>query len=1441
MLNKKVIIDSLRNLSKPTKMSNKNSFDFKEGGSKKEGFISAQEGVETPIYKAVKVGASPIEGKGLFADQAIRKGDVIGVSHIRKKFMKDGDEYQAPFPSTVLGYYNHSEEPNVYEVDNGDHIVMVAGRDIQRGQELTSNYNKHNIEDLEVPEDFKKGGATKRPSLPSKKSPRSYSRSFEATNRFFAQHPLFKKPKSKKNKIFDPNSEYYANGGVKKVDPNLECDDEGRCYETDQIQAIYDKADDIPKAVSRFEWDLENELWTDPKTGNRRDYIALGKPGQDARELWKRYGINNFVRPSCMYVAGLGWRCAPETKDYMSNFNPVHFNSNIGFINAVDKGDLPFVRVGKFSESNFDDPKKGNLKVGDIVNFKGADNSHAMTFMGHDENNKSIWFDSNGHPAHIGLHEAWKDILPNNTGKGPDYAYVNRFDKERYIREAYGDQIKALEEKARINPTPINTELSESQIQEYLRGGLVQYAPGGLADEPPGSKKKPPKDPNRILPKWMPEGMVKAIQNTEVGVSPFMTNEQAYPIGMKKTFTDMAATGEMSGEGTGPMGISNPSYGVNFTTGLTRDVSKNKDTGWALKGYLGRPYDSSLGQAAGAAIERMGQDTYDARWNQYYEDLADYNAGTMAPSMLWNGDGKGWDPEKSKPKYDGKLARGLGRAMQKSPLIGGLSAHYRYDKFKQPHGYKAAGEGEIKLDWDPSNNVGLGLKGGLEFYGGNKYHTKNYRPGAYKWNVNPSVTGGIGTRPHFGFNLNAGLEGLPKFMPKNFPGYFYGNVNYNQSLLGPGSLSANAGMKFPLNDLKQRRAKSRVKEKEEEDRIIPNTTSPGGVRTTTFSSQKDGGFIIDLADEDIQKYVDGGYIVEELPKASRGREKKTYVAPKLNEVQFKPVEIQTYNPKLKEYQIHMAELPDRIVPGREYADVKHKMGNLRKDLGISGFDHLINKYIPGAAHPISLVKDSGIVIDPATGKLFDSNTRYWLNREYGFEPSIDQFFEQMSDTLAKDYGKLIMSSDTPFQNRKMGINYMDEFASPYAQKNGLLNLFGEPTGGGSLMIGMGMMGKPEFTKEIKNPDYFNQLLDSYTTKQLSSSSKKFYKDLINSVKNQNGLVTERQYNELQRLKTGNFDFGKKGYADGGLVKAARGLPVKNAKNLGRRANIATVGTANTLAKTFAPVMMNPARIPMFGARVENMGPFTGSPLNALPFYGKKIMPESNTAFRKFGDSLDYVKLSGELNPVHGPLIRMGKDQIASEGNWAALNQPNEWYPGVMAAKFDFNAPGTNLGFTKIPQRDGVLITDAQGNRMPAIPISDPGLSFQRRLPFSNRYVDVNMNKLRNDQFDISTVGTNTQALLERYGYGMGYAALLGAMGLSAPQEIIDDYINKPLIEGFNKTRDFLQPLDDKAKELLIDPFIKEEGGEIDYELGQEVDEETKRKLEALGYTFEIVK
>ncbi len=60
--------------------------------------------------------------------------------------------------------------------------------------------------------------------------------------------------------------------------------------------------------------------------------------------------------------------------------------------------------------------------------------------------------------------------------------------------------------------------------------------------------------------------------------------------------------------------------------------------------------------------------------------------------------------------------------------------------------------------------------------------------------------------------------------------------------------------------------------------------------------------------------------------------------------------------------------------------------------------------------------------------------------------------------------------------------------------------------------------------EIKNPDYFQQLLDM---SRYSPSQRKFLQDVINSVKRQNNFATDKQFDILQRLKTGDFNWGKK--------------------------------------------------------------------------------------------------------------------------------------------------------------------------------------------------------------------------------------------------------------------------------------------------------------------------
>lgn len=63
--------------------------------------------------------------------------------------------------------------------------------------------------------------------------------------------------------------------------------------------------------------------------------------------------------------------------------------------------------------------------------------------------------------------------------------------------------------------------------------------------------------------------------------------------------------------------------------------------------------------------------------------------------------------------------------------------------------------------------------------------------------------------------------------------------------------------------------------------------------------------------------------------------------------------------------------------------------------------------------------------------------------------------------------------------------------------------------------------------EVKNPNYYQQLLNSFTDKQLSSSSKKLFQGIIDSIKKKNNLATQKQFNILQRLKSGDFNYGKK--------------------------------------------------------------------------------------------------------------------------------------------------------------------------------------------------------------------------------------------------------------------------------------------------------------------------
>lgn len=102
-------------------------------------------------------------------------------------------------------------EPNV-----GQPQMMYPGQDYQfPGADYVDEYPQ-----------MKKGGYTRGlvpMPKPSKKglASKAYSRSLDATNRLFTENTLFKKPKDRKRKVFDPNAKYYQDGGVSPIEGDL--------------------------------------------------------------------------------------------------------------------------------------------------------------------------------------------------------------------------------------------------------------------------------------------------------------------------------------------------------------------------------------------------------------------------------------------------------------------------------------------------------------------------------------------------------------------------------------------------------------------------------------------------------------------------------------------------------------------------------------------------------------------------------------------------------------------------------------------------------------------------------------------------------------------------------------------------------------------------------------------------------------------------------------------------------------------------------------------------------------------------------------------------------------------------------------------------------------------------------------------------------------------
>ncbi len=103
--------------------------------------------------------------------------------------------------------------PGAKYVDEYPAMAMGGNRGTNRAlfYEDGGEYYDAELTDDEI-EELRRGGEKK------------YSRSLEAKNRLFVENPLFKKKKSKKKKIFDPNAKYYQTGGFQEDTDYVEAD-----------------------------------------------------------------------------------------------------------------------------------------------------------------------------------------------------------------------------------------------------------------------------------------------------------------------------------------------------------------------------------------------------------------------------------------------------------------------------------------------------------------------------------------------------------------------------------------------------------------------------------------------------------------------------------------------------------------------------------------------------------------------------------------------------------------------------------------------------------------------------------------------------------------------------------------------------------------------------------------------------------------------------------------------------------------------------------------------------------------------------------------------------------------------------------------------------------------------------------------------------------------
>ena len=359
-------------------------------------------------------------------------------------------------------------EDDLLGIDNlGNTQYMTPGNEYQFEGDMV----------YEIPQ-AKKGGSKK----PSKK----FSRSLMAKNRLFAKNPLFKKPKSVKNKIFDPYSPYFQDGGNLPSEVSVSYLPEGeRSYYDPRMDAVY-------LDPNASEEELNHEMahaWQNRKDGFRSDpYSPKLRPStaasdEQAATYFNRKGddVDRYINNLKTIVPELGghtWnedldRFIPDQLKYDKVVDPLMYSDPTTLEGEAEymsqvygRPPLGIKQAGGEQEA-MNAMMKARLAYANEFNNPSAQRMINIPDQPYEFDNG----DTGTHYMASMDNYAVPQIQSVNGvlqigDYGPESNEAMRFDSDEdanYFAENYKD----------VSPGFMDVELDDNEIEEYRKGGYI--------------------------------------------------------------------------------------------------------------------------------------------------------------------------------------------------------------------------------------------------------------------------------------------------------------------------------------------------------------------------------------------------------------------------------------------------------------------------------------------------------------------------------------------------------------------------------------------------------------------------------------------------------------------------------------------------------------------------------------------------------------------------------------------------------------------------------------------------------------------------------------------------------------------------------------------------------------------------------------------------------